>query len=424
MTLPACWFFVAATTAFLFASSTYAAAETHKITGLKEKITERNAAIADLEKEIVGYQMDIEKTGKEAKSLQGALKTLNLEQKKLTADIRLTENRIVSKNLAIRELTEDISDKKIEIDQSRSAIGESLRSVDRLETAPFVITLLSERTFGSFWEGVDNLERFQSGVREELSRQEELKAGLESQKEMTEKKRRELTLLRSKLSDQKQVLALSLTQKSKLLASTKNKESEYKKLLDQKVALRNSFEQELREFESALRFEIDSTRLPPAGSGVLRWPLDSVKITQQFGKTADSGRLYASGTHNGVDFRASVGTPVKAALSGIVKGTGNTDAVCPGASYGRWVLIEHQNNLSTLYAHFSLVKVSSGQSVSTGDTIGYVGETGYATGPHLHFTVYATQGVRIMQRKSSVCKGTYTMPIADLKAYLDPMKYL
>jgi murein DD-endopeptidase MepM/ murein hydrolase activator NlpD len=88
------------------------------------------------------------------------------------------------------------------------------------------------------------------------------------------------------------------------------------------------------------------------------------------------------------------------------------------------VFIEHGNGLSTLYAHFSLIKVSEGQSVSLGEVIGYSGESGYATGPHLHFTVYATQGVRIMSRKSAVCGGSYTMPIADLKAYLDPLKYL
>ncbi|HEY4508236.1 MAG TPA: M23 family metallopeptidase, partial [Candidatus Paceibacterota bacterium] len=109
---------------------------------------------------------------------------------------------------------------------------------------------------------------------------------------------------------------------------------------------------------------------------------------------------------------------------GTVKGAGNTDTVCPGASYGKWVLIEHANGLSTLYAHLSLIKVSEGQEVATGETVGYSGETGYATGPHLHFTVYATQGVRIMNRKSAVCGGTYRMPIADLKAYLNPLKYL
>jgi murein DD-endopeptidase MepM/ murein hydrolase activator NlpD len=115
---------------------------------------------------------------------------------------------------------------------------------------------------------------------------------------------------------------------------------------------------------------------------------------------------------------------VRAALAGTVKGVGNTDSVCPGASYGKWALIEHENGLSTLYAHFSLIKVSAGQTVNTGEIIGYSGDTGYATGPHLHFTVYATQGVRIMQRKSAVCRGSYMMPVADLKAYLNPLSYL
>ncbi len=108
----------------------------------------------------------------------------------------------------------------------------------------------------------------------------------------------------------------------------------------------------------------------------------------------------------------------------MVRGVGDTDLVCRGASYGKWILVEHPNGLSTLYAHLSLIKVSTGQQVLLGEIIGYSGNTGYSTGPHLHFTVYATQGVQIAQRKSAVCGGSYTMPIADLKAYLNPMSYL
>jgi murein DD-endopeptidase MepM/ murein hydrolase activator NlpD len=113
-----------------------------------------------------------------------------------------------------------------------------------------------------------------------------------------------------------------------------------------------------------------------------------------------------------------------AAAAGTVMGTGDTDLVCKGASYGRWVLIKHDNGLATLSGHLSLIKVVAGQRVERGELIGYAGQTGYATGPHLHFTVAAAQGVEIKNLKSAVCPGTYTMPVFDARAYLDPILYL
>jgi len=408
--------------ALLFFTGMFVRADT--VADLKEKIAERNSAIEALEKEIAEYQREIETTGKEAKTLLGAVLNIDLEQKKLSAQIKVTEARIGAVTLTIRELSEDITDKEQRIGGNRSAIAKAIRSIYEAEQTTLIEALLSGRTLAVFWERVDSLERFQSHVKTDLNETEKLKAGLEDAKKRNEKNRVQLVSLKGELKDRNELLAQSRRNKNALLAATKNKEAEYRKILAQKVAKRNAFEQELLQFESELKFAIDPSSLPSAGSGVLKWPLDSVKITQQFGKTADSGRLYASGTHNGIDFGAPTGTRLKAALSGTVKGIGNTDTVCPGASYGKWVLIEHSNGLSTLYAHLSLIKVPEGQAVATGETIGYTGETGYATGPHLHFTVYATQGVRIMQRKSAVCGGNYTMPIADLKAYLDPMKYL
>jgi murein DD-endopeptidase MepM/ murein hydrolase activator NlpD len=77
-----------------------------------------------------------------------------------------------------------------------------------------------------------------------------------------------------------------------------------------------------------------------------------------------------------------------------------------------------------VYAHLSLIKATAGQQVTTGDLIGYSGATGYVTGPHLHFGVFASQGVRVVNLKSKVCAGTYTVPVADYKAYINPMLYL
>ncbi len=86
--------------------------------------------------------------------------------------------------------------------------------------------------------------------------------------------------------------------------------------------------------------------------------------------------------HNGVDLAVSQGTAIYASRSGYV-----TTAVYNYA-YGYYVTINHMDGFSTLYAHMTHYIVSPGQYVEQGQVIGYVGSTGYSTGPHLHFTIY------------------------------------
>ena len=85
--------------------------------------------------------------------------------------------------------------------------------------------------------------------------------------------------------------------------------------------------------------------------------------------------------HAGVDIAASYGTNIYAAASGTVILAGDN------GGYGNCVMINHGNGYTTLYGHMSSIAVYDGQSVSQGDTIGYVGSTGNSTGPHLHFEV-------------------------------------
>lgn len=116
-----------------------------------------------------------------------------------------------------------------------------------------------------------------------------------------------------------------------------------------------------------------------------------------------------------------------APLTGVVRATGNTDAVPGCYSWGMWTLIDHANGLSTLYAHQSSIAVTAGQKVTTGQVIGYVGNTGYSTGPHLHFTVYAKKGVTVRkfnEIKTVTSCGPASTPVAATDAYLDPMLYL
>jgi|TARA_Y100000310_G_scaffold345555_1_gene466535 murein DD-endopeptidase MepM/ murein hydrolase activator NlpD len=398
-----------------------------EIDELESKIKDRNAKIQEIEREIDQYQKELVEVGKEKNSLEGAIRTLNVSRQRVSANIRLTETKISATSFDISELGVDITDKERRIIQNTKALGETIRRINEIESDTLVEALLGHDNLAEFWDQLETIQQFQTTMQSDLELLYGLKEDLEEQRGISVQKRNELRYLKGELSDEKHVLDINKQDKKELLDITENKESNYQKLLDEKVAAREAFERELFEFESQLRLAIDPSSIPPVGSGVLRWPLDSVFVTQYFGNTpfaSQNPQVYSGSGHNGVDFRASPGTRVKSALTGTVVGTGDTDTVCRNASYGKWVLIKHNNGLSTLYAHLSGIKAVKGQSVNTGDVIGFSGNTGYSTGPHLHFAVYATQGVRIDNLKSRVCRGTYTIPLADLKAYLNPLSYL
>jgi murein DD-endopeptidase MepM/ murein hydrolase activator NlpD len=110
------------------------------------------------------------------------------------------------------------------------------------------------------------------------------------------------------------------------------------------------------------------------GSGGFIWPVNG-PITGVFGEFR--GDHY----HSGLDISASSGTPIRAAASGQVVLAAYT------GGYGNFTCIQHGGGIATCYGHQSGFAVSSGQSVSQGQVIGYVGSTGHSTGPHLHFEV-------------------------------------
>ena len=391
---------------------------------LQAQINQRNQQIKEIEQEISKYQKSLDATAKQSSTLSGELSIINTTIKKLNADIKLTETKITNSQQTIQKLGLDIGSKDSSIGDNKVSLGESLRLLAQEKDANLLEQIASGNSFSDFWVNQEKINRLEEGIHEQMGTLRNLRADLVDKKTATETEKKKLQSLKNQLADQKKIADSNYQAKDDLLKQTKNQEAGYKQLLADRQAKKAAFEKELFEFESQLNLKLDPTKLPSSGHGTLRWPLDSIRITQYFGVTAYSKRLYVSGSHNGVDFGTPIGTPVRAPRSGTIKGTGNTDLVCSGASYGNWVFIEHDNGLSTVYGHLSLVKVVSGQQVNTGDVIAYSGNTGYSTGPHLHFGVMASDGVKIMNVPSKVCKGIYTMPVADPKAYLDPMLYL
>lgn len=114
-----------------------------------------------------------------------------------------------------------------------------------------------------------------------------------------------------------------------------------------------------------------------------RTPINNAKITSKFSKNRKHPVLGYTRAHKGVDFRASTGTPIPAA------GAGRVVARSYNRGHGNFVKIRHNGSFETLYAHMSKFAkgVNVGTTVRQGQTIGYVGSTGYSTGPHLHYEI-------------------------------------
>lgn len=107
--------------------------------------------------------------------------------------------------------------------------------------------------------------------------------------------------------------------------------------------------------------------------------------------------------HLGTDFAATTGTPARAVGDGVVEFAGSQNG------YGNVVFIKHRNGHETVYAHLSKISVARGQSVSQGQTVGLVGSTGWATGPHLHFE-FRVNGVH--QDPMMIAKQSETIPVS------------
>ena len=114
-----------------------------------------------------------------------------------------------------------------------------------------------------------------------------------------------------------------------------------------------------------------------------RTPINNAKITSKFSRNRKHPVLGYTRAHKGVEFRASTGTPIPAA------GAGRVIARSYNRGHGNFVKIRHNGSFETLYAHMSKFAkgVNVGTTVRQGQTIGYVGSTGYSTGPHLHYEI-------------------------------------
>lgn len=409
------------------------------IDDLKKNIEQKNIEIKKLEEDEKKYRLELADKQKMGKTLVQEVKRIQTNIKKLQNDVAITQRQIHRAELEITEVAYKISEKEKAMEKIKNGLANLINIFHHTKQNSAIELFLRQPTFSEFFHILDSNASIQKKMTISLANLRVLRSDLEEQKNTQTVKRDEAKDLHNLLQQRQEVLVSQKNEQGQLLNITKQQEKLYQQLLQEQERKRQQLDQEIHDIEEKIRITIDQSSLPQRGKGVIGWPLPEVSkescfsslmavkncITQFFGYTqfAAAGAYNGKG-HNGVDFRAEIGTPIFTADSGIIEATGDTDIGCKGASYGKWILIHHPNNISTMYAHLSQVNVSSGQQVTRGDRIALSGKTGYATGPHLHFGLFATMGVSIQSIRSKVCGRMMTLPVAALNAYLNPLDYL
>lgn len=395
-----------------------------KVNDLKNKIDNRKDSLGQLNDEISKLKTQIDSIGKQKKSLQNELRTIELNRQRIAKEAEITRIKAQRTNAAIQTLDKSIKDKQSAIQRQRLAVSNALQKIAENDHKSLVEVLLASASLSDAYSETDQMSQLQGNFIDEMNALRGLTKELGTDKQSQEKAYQEAQDYSRELGDKKALVDGQRNQHNQLIKETSNKESEFQAQLKEKEKRKRQFELELQAFESELKVAVDETSFPKSGTKVFASPLNNMRITQHFGYTAAAKTLYATGKHTGTDFAAQVGTAVKTVLSGTVVATGDTDIACRGASYGKYIYIVHKNGLSTLYGHMSRVSVSPGQAVSTGSVIGYSGNTGYSTGPHLHLGVFVASATKISDVPSQACPGAiFHMPVAPKEAYLDFENY-
>lgn len=326
-------------------------------------------------------------------ALQGKVSLLqdridNLEEKKsaLQKEINAIQEKISSTEVEIERSQKEIDAKQREFELVYDQYCKRLRAMYISGNVTTLEVLLESGDMSSVLTRAEMVKCVSSQDSETLDSLMKKMQEIEKQKQALEEKKLDLKKDKENLDKQKNELQSSINEisasKKELDADVAECNASIRSLNSQTASILETIETNearLKEVENEIRRALQAS--PPAGSytpgsGVLGYPTSSRTVSAGYPN-------YASGAyHGGVDFRCPTGTAVYAADSGYVSLVKSLNY-----SYGKYIIINHGNGLSTLYAHNSSLVVSQGQSVSKGQIIAYSGESGNATGPHCHFEV-------------------------------------
>ena len=380
------------------------------------------ASSKEIEKELIALREEEAELKKQAKALQSSIdenrkdaQTLIERKADIDREIDMSRQSVSNLNAQVQQYNLLIAEKQTELENSiaeEEHLNEQYRARIRVMEENGNISywsiLFGARSFSDLLDKVDMIQEIAESDQLMLKKFAEITKRIETERQELEQQMAELEVKKVELAEQQAELEAQRAESDELLlemedayatlsadyenyldmedeisAKIAKSETDYfnalsreeterlKKLAEEEAARRKAQQQQQRQQGSPSN----------SGSGFV-YPLPSrVAITDAYGyRTHPLTGVYK--WHNGVDLAAGAGTPIYATKGGTVTASYYDEA------YGNMVTVNHGDGYSSLYGHMDYSTVSAGDYVSQGEIIGYVGSTGWSTGPHLHFTIY------------------------------------
>lgn len=391
------------------------------------------SVLARTAEEVEAEQAQLEQ---EHKELQAKLEQLRADeaqkqeyQETLQQQINVLQNQITTARQDIQTLNANIYELDLKLEKSREEAADTLEQfrqrVVAIYEAGSVSTLeilLNSTSFSDFsmrsemlsnmsrhdQELIDKIKAYMESTRDEREEREKQKAMVAELQKGMEEKQKELDKLYKENAAAIEELQGAQNEATEALNVNEEEMAARDKELQDIIAEQKRKEEEERKRaeEAAANGGGGGGSTAPGGQGDVTfapggtggvdgfhpcWPMPGVTyVSDEYMGPGSGYRI-----HRGMDIAGPYGQAIVAAESGTVIRANSTDTW--GSGWGYHVMIYHNGTYSTLYAHMSALAVSNGQTVSQGQIIGYEGNTGDSTGPHLHFEVYQN-GERVNPR--------------------------
>lgn len=377
----------------VFSSAFTAQAKTSsqsKLDKINQNIKEAQKELDSLDDQVADKKAYSDALMKKIDLLQDKLDALESNRDDLQNEIDAVQKRIDETQAEINKAEKEIEKKEQEFDGVYEEYCQRLRAmyisgnVSMLEvllesgdissilTRAEMVKSVSEQDSATLDDLMTKMEEINK-EREELANN---KIQLGKDKDSLNSRKQELQKSIDEYNSSKAELNAEVEECNAALASLDDKRSEVKETIDTNQEQKRQIEAEINNALSGSGSNKPGSGNYNPGTGQLAYPTSYRKISAGYPN-------YSNGSyHGGVDWPCPTGTAVHASDSGVV-----VIAKKLTYSYGQYILIDHGNGLSTLYAHNSSLVVGVGDKVSKGQIIAYSGESGNATGPHVHFEV-------------------------------------